>query len=74
MSGKRVRCSDCDGGFFHGNGKCSHCHGSGVNLNLASDLPRCVYCDGTGECATCKGTGLHPYPEDDPEKIQKLFE
>jgi DnaJ-class molecular chaperone len=74
MYQKPARCPDCDGGAFTGNGRCSHCHGSGVNLNLASEVPQCLFCKGSGVCATCDGAGM--YPLDDPfdqNTIQTLF-
>ena len=64
MYGKSERCPDCDGGMLRGNGRCSRCHGSGTNLNLASDLPKCPACDGSGTCATCGGAGILG-PQDD---------
>ena len=38
-----------------GNGRCSHCHGGGTNLNLASHVPKCPACAGSGVCAMCGG-------------------
>lgn len=74
MSKKQVRCADCDGGVLIGDGRCSRCHGSGVNLNLASSISKCLSCDGTGVCRNCDGTGLYPpYPDWPAEKIQTLF-
>jgi hypothetical protein len=65
---------DCDGGMLTADGRCSHCHGSGVNLNLASDVPQCLFCKGTGTCPTCEGTGLRPHPGEDDGSIHTLFE
>jgi len=73
MYQRPVRCPDCDEGALHGNGRCSRCHGTGINVNLASDAPKCPACDGTGICSTCGGSGSYPPPEEGPT-IQKLFE
>jgi DnaJ-class molecular chaperone len=74
MHRKQARCPDCDGGVLAGNGKCSRCHGSGVNLNLASAAPQCGFCKGTGACPTCEGTGVYPpYPDGPDETIHTLF-
>ncbi len=75
MMEKQSICLDCDARILRGNGHCSHCHGSGVNLNLASDAPQCLFCKGTGMCASCDGTGLYPPYPDDPhgKMIQTLF-
>jgi hypothetical protein len=48
------RCPDCD---VPGNGKCAKCLGSGTNLDLKSDRPRCPHCSGSGQCQSCGGTG-----------------
>ena len=75
MYGKRGRCPDCDSGLLTGDGRCSHCHGSGTNLNLASDVPQCLFCRGTGVCQTCGGAGTTQMGEEYGESgIQKLFE
>lgn len=69
------RCRDCDGtefmggGLFSdiGNGRCSHCHGSGRLPSFISglaapfvdcepDMP-CDVCSETGQCQTCGGNG-----------------
>lgn len=75
MQQKRSRCPECDSGILTGDGRCKHCHGSGVNLNMASDVPQCLFCKGTGTCQNCEGEGLFP-PFDDTwqNDIQKLFE
>lgn len=72
MSGRPTRCGDCDAGMFQGDGRCSRCHSSGTNLNLASDLPKCPACAGSGVCATCGGRGFIEPPQDE-DSIQKLF-
>ena len=70
---RRIRCMDCAGGLFHGDGKCGKCNGTGINTQLDSSLPKCPYCDGTGVCRTCNGTGvINDWPLGPP--IQKLFE
>jgi hypothetical protein len=74
MYDKPRRCLDCDGGIFTGDGRCSHCHGSGVNLNLASDIPKCLSCDGSGVCKTCGGTGMAPDEQGPGSSIQTLFD
>ena len=75
MHGDRGRCPDCDSGILAGDGRCKHCHGSGTNLNLASDVPQCLFCKGTGICQTCEGTGTFSAFDDiEPKDIQKLFE
>jgi hypothetical protein len=48
----RERCVDC-----RGNGKCSMCKGTGVNIHLNEAEPKCQKCSGTGVCPTCQGTG-----------------
>jgi hypothetical protein len=73
MYGRLQRCPDCDDGIFQGDGRCSRCHGSGTNLNLASDVPKCPACEGSGICATCGGTGILEPPQAD-DTIQKLFD
>jgi hypothetical protein len=75
MYEKQYRCTDCDGGILTGDGRCKYCHGSGTNLNLASDVPECAYCKGTGVCQGCDGTGLCPPQNDiDQKTIQTLFD
>jgi DnaJ-class molecular chaperone len=69
---KPTKCLACDGGTFAGDGRCSKCHGSGVNLNLASDVPGCLFCNGTGVCANCGGSGLYP-PDEMRSDIHTLF-
>jgi hypothetical protein len=69
---KPTKCLQCDAGAFIGDGRCSKCHGSGVNLNLASDVPKCPACNGTGVCANCGGSGLYP-PEEMRSGIHTLF-
>ena len=47
-------CPDCDRtGCCAVLGKCSKCYGTGVNLQLNSDEPKCRNCGGTGRCPTC---------------------
>jgi hypothetical protein len=58
---------------LNGDGRCSRCHGSGVNCDLASDVPNCRACGGTGVCPTCGGAGVYPPPGEE-HIIQKLFE
>lgn len=70
--GKQTRCPDCDGGTFTGDGRCSRCYGTGVNLNLVSADGKCPPCRGTGVCATCGGSGLYP-PEQEVKVIHTLF-
>ncbi len=67
------RCPDCDEGAFTGNGRCSRCHGTGINCNLGSDVPACPGCAGTGICSTCGGAGVYPPPPEE-KIIRKLFE
>jgi hypothetical protein len=74
MAAERGKCPDCDGGLFTGDGNCKYCHGSGTNLNLASDVPQCPFCKGTGTCQTCGGDGTSEFGEIKPKGIQKLFE
>jgi hypothetical protein len=58
-----------------GDGRCSHCHGSGTNLNLASEAPKCAFCKGTGVCQTCDGSGFYADSDDgDRGKVQTLFD
>jgi hypothetical protein len=58
------RCKDCDNLIILrdvGNGKCSHCHGSGTKNTFANDISgvdtKCSKCKGSGRCPTCNGTG-----------------
>lgn len=75
MDQRRGRCPDCDSGILTGDGRCKHCHGSGTNLNLASDVPQCLFCKGTGVCQTCDGKGsFSPFDDTGENDIQKLFE
>jgi hypothetical protein len=76
MQQKRGKCPDCDGGVLTGDGRCKHCHGSGTNLNLASDVPQCLFCTGTGVCQACGGEGWYSAYADGPEEkaIHTLFE
>ena len=67
------RCPGCAEGAFVGNGRCAQCNGTGTNVNLASDQPKCPACRGTGVCPTCNGAGIYPLPKE-PQTIQKLFE
>jgi hypothetical protein len=68
-----MRCPDCAEGVFTGNGRCGRCNGTGINVNLASDMPNCPACNGTGVCHTCGGAGVYPPPHEE-NVIQKLFE
>jgi len=52
LNSRRGRCPDCASGIFEGDGKCSQCHGTGINTQLDSAQPKCPYCHGTGVCAT----------------------
>src|SRR5262249_24108021 len=75
MCERRGRCPDCDSGMLNGDGRCSHCHGSGTNLNFASDVPQCLFCKGTGVCQSCGGDGMIQMGEESGDGgIQKLFE
>ena len=75
MQQKRGKCPDCDSGIIKGDGRCKHCHGSGTNLNLASDVPQCLFCKGTGVCQNCGGEGIFSAFDDVRQNdIQKLFE
>lgn len=74
MEQRRGRCPDCDSGILTGDGRCKHCHGSGTNLNLASDIPQCFACKGTGICQTCDGNGsFSPFDDSGENDIQKLI-
>jgi hypothetical protein len=48
----RNDCVDC-----HGNGKCAVCFGTGTNVHVNEDEPKCRNCAGTGTCPTCQGSG-----------------
>lgn len=57
------KCSDCDAeGFTNdtGNGKCSACHGTGMDLDpMERGGPgSCETCGGSGKCQTCRGEGV----------------
>jgi RecJ-like exonuclease len=68
-----AECNDCDGPDlgaalvmdFRGNGKCSHCHGTGKSQDLVDNFvdeimdneTDCHECSGTGQCQECGGTG-----------------
>ena len=60
MGGDRLKCPDCAEGIplVGGNGKCSQCFGSGINLRLNSPDRQCEKCQGTGTCPTCQGSGV----------------
>ena len=60
MKGSRNTCTAC-----FGNGRCAQCDGSGINVHLNEDQPKCRNCSGTGVCPTCNGTGawMVPPPE-----------
>jgi hypothetical protein len=45
---------------------------TGINVNVASAVPECPACAGSGVCATCGGAGVYPPPQDE-QSIQKLF-
>jgi hypothetical protein len=60
---KSSKCPDCDEGFLKGNGKCSQCFGTGVNVSLVSENPKCDRCGGTGTCSRCGGTGVVANPK-----------
>ena len=47
-------CATC-----HGDGKCNHCNGSGVNTRLSNEEPKCQHCEGTGVCSACGGNGSY---------------
>jgi hypothetical protein len=65
------RCRDCD---WHGNGKCSKCYGTGINLKLNSGEAKCGNCGGTGSCPNCGGTGGRPFAMGPiQELIYRLF-
>ncbi len=59
------KCPDCDGMAEllsdSNNGKCSVCHGSGIDngfIQDALDIDRdCENCGGSGECPSCDGNG-----------------
>ena len=56
---RRRRCMSCEAQTFaRGNGKCSLCIGSGVNVSITSSEPKCPKCGGTGVCPECHGTGI----------------
>ena len=74
MYGKRGPCPDCDAHPFMGNGRCSRCQGSGVNLRLTSDEPKCPACNGTGICATCQGEGVITTGPGEVQSILHLFD
>jgi DnaJ-class molecular chaperone len=65
MGSKRV--CDCTTGSWNGvgNGRCTKCSGTGVNVHLNSPKPECGDCGGNGVCPVCNGTGTRPR-EDDP--------
>jgi len=62
-------CPDCDGESLFddeiGDGKCSECHGTGLELDplealveaLGDEPQTCKECEGSGKCQTCKGDG-----------------
>ena len=75
MCGNRGRCPDCDSGILSADGRCKYCHGSGINCNLASEVPQCLFCKGTGVCQTCDGKGaFSAFDEFEDKGTQKLFE
>ncbi len=52
LTAKRNSCVYC-----LGDGKCSECNGTGVNMHLNDDEPKCRSCGGTGICPNCGGSG-----------------
>jgi PDZ domain/BON domain len=62
-----MECPDCDCPVIsltdnRGNGKCSTCHGTGIDaadqaFNILSDEHPCYKCNSSGDCPTCQGTG-----------------
>lgn len=55
-------CLDC---HCPGDGKCSHCYGTGEDPSFIPQIggvppEDCEYCGGSGECQTCDGTGTAP--------------
>lgn len=58
-AGRRTNvCPDCDrSGWGAVLGNCSRCFGTGVNVELNSEDPKCRNCGGSGKCPTCGGTG-----------------
>jgi len=48
----RDACVDC-----RGDGKCSECNGTGINVHLNHDEAKCRHCSGTGICPKCGGSG-----------------
>lgn len=43
---------------MRGSGQCAECFGSGTNVALNSDEPRCLNCKGSGVCPVCGGSGM----------------
>lgn len=59
-------CTEC-GGWGHlltqGDGKCTQCRGTGIDIGvavLAGYEGDCEACAGTGVCRACAGTGVRP--------------
>ena len=62
-----IDCPDCDGpGLISGgDGKCSACHGTGLETDVVNALAKsvvgesqkCETCGGSTECQTCYGKG-----------------
>ena len=69
----RQRCMDCDHELLLG-GRCADCHGTGLNVHLNSDDPKCRSCGGTGVCPTCHGDCYVGGASLGDGDIQKLFE
>ena len=53
-------CPECDDWSIlsGGNGRCSQCHGTGINSRMNDPVPECPGCRGTGVCVRCSGSGL----------------
>jgi hypothetical protein len=44
--------------YCHGGGKCAECNGTGINIHVNEDEPKCRNCRGLGTCPNCKGSGM----------------
>ena len=58
-----TECGDASNRLAKGDGKCTRCNGSGVEVGvavLAGYESECERCNGTGVCFACNGTGLRP--------------
>lgn len=61
-----VECGNWGDSLTKGDGECTQCSGTGIDIGvavLAGYAGDCEKCGGTGVCSACHGTGLRPASE-----------